>query len=662
MAVLALGVALAETTFTAASWTHGSGKVLGSFPNTPSGVQTFVQQVALVCQNQCAESVYLVLEPKKGAEQLRASLAEQADWTMSIAAPGHLRRWAKEYGFQERKGSQGALMLARYAFEQFVLPSQRTQPVSTLQFAPAGLSMPTILLPAHPMQALAAWLVALARAALSARPLAIATVFTVLALRLVDLNGLPGDLYGDIAIVIDYVNDIRHGGWPTNFNLSSGPLYHYLIVPLTWITGVTYLGLKLASVLMSLAIILVTYLMGRELLDDTLGLLAAFCAGVSCWLLIFSRLGNSQILVPLLAVGAAYYALRAVRTGLRFDLVACALVSALGLYTYPQNFILPVVSFITLAWLLWLGPGMRWKDLALFVAVSLACALPFVAIVMRNPNDFFSGYIGEKLPVGNEWLALIPGNLMRQLLSLHVRGDVTFRSNPAGLPQLDPLSGFLFLAGLVFWLVNRQRRRVSPVLLVPFLLLQLPAALVRNADEVPSASRALGIVPFVSVLVASGLWWLLHIRRVPPRVSQLIMPLVLTVLVALNGYRYFVTYADGLPNHNTAFGQVIADYIDQLPPQTNVYVIGCCWGDAGQPHPYAISYGVTRPHPLHLVAQQDAICPLLDAAPRPATVIWSSTADLPDPQLAPCLWNKAPQMHLGPRGEPVFQSVDLPPP
>ena len=662
MAALALGVALTETTFTAAIWTHGSGKLLGTFPNTSTGAHSFTQQFATVCQEQHADAIFVLLEPKRGAEQLQARLAEQADWTTSLAEPSHLRRWAKEHGYRERAGIQGALMLARYASEQQAPTEQHEQLVSKLHLAPAGVTDPSILLPTHLVQALAAWLSTLARSALHARPLALTTIAVVLLLRLVDLKNLPSDLYGDIAIVIDYVNDIQHGGWPTYFNLSSGPLYHYLIMPVIWVTGVTYLGIKLASVLVSLAIILVTYLLGRELLDDTLGLLAAFCAGVSCWLLVFSRLGNSQILVPLLTIGAAYYALRAVRTGLRFDLVACALMSALGLYTYPQNFILPAVTFILLACLFWLGPGMRWKDLLIFAGLSFVFALPFAGIVWRNPEDFFGGYIGEKLPVGNEWLALIPGNLLRQLLSLHIHGDITFRSNPASLPQLDPLSGLLFLVGFSFWLLNKQRRQLSPVIFVPFLLLQLPAALVRNAEEVPSASRALGIVPFVAVLVASGLWWLINVRRIPPHVSRLILPLALTVLVALNGYRYFVVYARGLPNQNTAFGQIIADYIDQLPPQTQVYVIGCCWGDAGQPHPYAISYGVSSPRPLHLMPVQQATCPELEAASRPTTVIWNRTDNVPAPQLAPCLGMLTPQMHLGPHGEPVFQSVDLPPP
>src|SRR5207244_4162422 len=108
------------------------------------------------------------------------------------------------------------------------------------------------------------------------------------------------------------------------------------------------------------------------------------------------------------------------------------------------------------------------------------------------------------------------GNIARAVLALHVRGDDTFRSNPAGLPHLDWISGVLFLGGIVFWL-RTERRRWSPVLLVPLLLLQVPSMLVLSQpEEVPSAGRTLGVAPIVYILVASGLWWLLRSIRAAP--------------------------------------------------------------------------------------------------------------------------------------------------
>lgn len=235
------------------------------------------------------------------------------------------------------------------------------------------------------------------------------TLAAILALRLVDLDRLPGELYGDIAIIYEYVLAIRKGQWPTHYVLSAGPLYQYMIVPVVWLTGLTYYGLKLASVLVSLATLLAIFALGRELIDARFGLLATFVAGVSSWLLIFSRLGNSQILVPLLCTSAVYFAVRLAQYGRSGDALGCGLVSGLGLFCLPQTFILPPVLFLTLLCLRWTGTRVRWTHLLLFAVATLVCALPFAAIVARDPANFFTGYIGGKL-VGAR------GNVLRTLL------------------------------------------------------------------------------------------------------------------------------------------------------------------------------------------------------------------------------------------------------
>jgi len=83
--------------------------------------------------------------------------------------------------------------------------------------------------------------------------LALATTATVLFMRLFQLDQLQAEIYGDIAIVYEYIADIQAGNWPTYFSLSSGPLYHYLIMPIIALTGPSYFGMKLASVVVSLA-------------------------------------------------------------------------------------------------------------------------------------------------------------------------------------------------------------------------------------------------------------------------------------------------------------------------------------------------------------------------------------------------------------------------
>ncbi len=486
------------------------------------------------------------------------------------------------------------------------------------------------------------------------RLLIAATATVVVLVRLVEIDRAPGELYGDIAIVYRYVQFILSGRWPIQFVLSAGPLYHYAIIPVIWLVGLSYLGLKLASVVVSLILLVALYALASELHGPELGLLSVFVAGVSSWLLIFSRLGNSQILVPLLTVSALLLALRSVQSGRKRDTIACALVSACGLYTYPQTFILPPVIFVTLLCLPWQVPAIRRSRLGLFMGVTLLSATPFALIVAQDPANFFTGYIGGKLAADAATFRILSENVGRALLAFHLRGDAVFRSNPAAAPHLDFVSGILFVVGVFFWLAP-ARRRLSPIVFVPLLLLQAPSILVlSNPEEVPSASRTLGVAPLAYLLVASGVWRLAELLRPVRAIAVGALCASLLLIFGANMWRYFGLYVDGLPNHNTAFGRIIAEYIDELPPNTPVYIVGCCWGDYGQPEPDGVKLVTKRPETLHFVDARDATCDWLDELPRPAVLIWSPRPRVPSTKMTACAEVLRPQLHSSRTAGPIF--------
>jgi 4-amino-4-deoxy-L-arabinose transferase-like glycosyltransferase len=478
--------------------------------------------------------------------------------------------------------------------------------------------------------------------------------------RLFELDSLQNEVFGDIQIVHQYVESIFIGDWPVRFTLSAGPLYHYLIAPIVAIAGLNYLGLKLASVVVSLGALLATYALSRRLVDDRFALLATAIAGVSSWLLIFSRLGNSQILVPVLTTGALWLIVRFAQRSRTADLIACAVVSALGLYTYPQSFVLPGVSFITLVCLRWAGHPIAWADLRRFVLATIVCALPFAGIVSLDPDNFFSGYIGGKIVAEGSWVSALLSNIVDALLAFHIRGDEIFRGNPAFLPHLDQVSGLLFLGGIGYWLAP-ARRRWSPVLLVPFALLQLPSILVLGrTSEVPSASRTLGVAPIAYILAASGLWWLVQAltRLDRRRIGLALAGVLLGAIVLLNTQRYFGAYMDGLPYHNTPIGYRVAVLADSLPPDTQVYIVGCCW-ESEMPEPPYVRLMVARPDSIQTLEPNELTCDRLQFLKQPAVLIWAYQAALPTPAVESCRQWLPAQLYTSPAGRPVFNAATL---
>lgn len=500
---------------------------------------------------------------------------------------------------------------------------------------------------------------------LPARPtwffgLALLAAVLVIGVRLFKLNTIQTDLYGDIQIVYQYVDGVRSGSWPFQYVLGVGPIYHYVILPVIMFTGLNYYGLKLSAVIVSLVALLTTYALARRLINDSFALLAVAIAGISSWLLVFSRLGISLILVPLLVTCALWLIMRIAQDQRPADVVACAVTSAFGLYSYPQSFVLPGVSLITLVCLRLFGHPISWANLRRFIIVSILGALPFMWMVYRSPESFIHGYIGSKSFAEGDPLRALIRNIVSAALAYHVQGDSIFRSNPAHLPHLDQISGLLFLAGIIFWL-QPARRQWSPVLLVPFVLLHLPSVLVLGRPtEVPSAGRTLGVAPIAYILVASGLWWLVQYFTKIGRqlVSLVIAGVFVATIFALNMQRYFVTYVDGLPYHDTSIGGRIALYADSLPPDTQVYVVGCCW-ESSMPELPFIQLVATRSQNLHALDPKELTCDQLSLLHEPAVLIWSFYDPVPAPQIALCKQWLPAQLYVSPKGLPVFYAAPL---
>ena len=248
--------------------------------------------------------------------------------------------------------------------------------------------------------------------------------------RLAQITTRQREIYGDIAIVFDYVDRILAGDFPSAFILSAGPLYHYLIAPYVALGGESYLTLKLASVLVSLGALAGTWLLARRLAGAQFAALAVLVAGTGSWLLIFSRLGNSQIVVPVLATISIWLVVRFAQERRQRDLALSAVVAALGLYAYPQAFPLAPIAAATLVALRWTGAGIRWGDVGRYLAYAALAAVPFAVIVASDPAAFTGDYIGGKLGGSSDPLGALLRNAGRVAGSLHLHGDSGSRDQP----------------------------------------------------------------------------------------------------------------------------------------------------------------------------------------------------------------------------------------
>ena len=429
-----------------------------------------------------------------------------------------------------------------------------------------------------------------------------------LAIRLYRLDILPGEWYGDISNVHEYVTEIFKGRWPFYFLQSPGPVYHYFIAPFILLLKLKgYEAYKFSSVFVSLISLLAIYLFAREAFNKKIAVLTLLIASFSLWFLIWSRLGNSQIIIPAEVALSGFFLIRFFNRKKIKDLILSLLTASFGWYTYPQTFILPVFIFIFLLTYLFLrlkfSPALKHSALAL--AVFLIGLLPMLFIIKNQAkgmagNFSSTGYVGSKvLPVlklkKGEFISKLSINMAKTLLMFNVRGDNSFRVNIAGHTQLDKISGFLLLIGLIY--LYQKKRHYFWLFVISFLVLSLPSVSPAIPDaEIPNSARTIGVIPFVYTAVALGFYQLFIIIKKKFRAFSTIFFTVVFMLIAfINIKDYFFVYSSGLPDDNLGPSNIIASFLDKkVPRDYKLYFAECCWGNYGQPEPKGIAYSLKK--------------------------------------------------------------------
>lgn len=479
-------------------------------------------------------------------------------------------------------------------------------------------------------------------------------------LRFYRFDSLQSEMYGDIEIVQTYTKSVLRGEWPWYFSLSSGPLYHYMIAPLLNTIGTGYDQIKIASIFTSLAIVALIAGSVRQLFGRQMGILALAVAGSGSWLLVFSRLGNSQIFVPLVAIASLYALLRYINDQRVGWLIAAALIATCGLYSYPQSFVIPPVMWLTVVALWRTGAIPQRRDVLIFTLATLIGSIPFIVMYINDPASITGNYISEKF----ETTDLAPSRfieiLLRAVGAYFTTGDSVFRSNPRLLPHIDIVSSILFVVG-ISTCFKPEFRRMAPALLLPFVLLHLPSMLVlRYPDQVPSASRSIGAAPYAYIFVTIGLFEIY--QRIKLRwagIAGIVTMLIFLGSLQQNVDRYFVRYVSGMPYNDVPIGREIVKYANSLSPDTSVYVVGCCWRD-GIPEPFFSQIQMNRPDMLKRFDPVEQLtCESLAQTNRPAVLIWSFESEVPSAGVESCKEQFLPVLHTMPDGTPLFYTTAL---
>lgn len=400
-------------------------------------------------------------------------------------------------------------------------------------------------------------------------------------LRFWQLGHLPPGLYRDEAYYGLDALRVLEGNHALFFPANNGrePLFIYLTALIIPLTGPTALSVRLGAALIGALTTWITYRLTASWFDARTALLAAFLWAITLWPVHLSRVGFRVVLLPALLALAFWLGARAYRRQRPADWLLAGLVYGLTFYTYLAARFTPLLVFSFFLYLWWTGrrrqlwPGVAWFGLAAGLTVA-----PLLLLGWQQPELFIGR--GDQVSIfnpaihqGDFWGTL--GRQTGQALGMFLwQGDTILRHNPAGRPVFDALMALPFLAGLLWCLLNWRRPAATLALLWTGVMLG-PTIL---AEDAPHFLRAAGVLPAVLIFPALGLSHLWTWTKLPFRVRQGLVIILLAGSLAwtINDYLAYAHDAETAYLFETA-ARDMAVSINNESADTAIYLDERFW-------------------------------------------------------------------------------------
>lgn len=384
------------------------------------------------------------------------------------------------------------------------------------------------------------------------------------------------------------------------------------------------LAVRLVSVLSGTLSVLCVYLLGKELINTKVGLMAAAFLALFPIHAHFSRIGVHNINDSLMVCLCLWLALRALRTGRLSTSVLSGVFTGLTLYTYVgTRFVLILVLgvFIYVALFQRNLLKQHLANLGAFLLAAFITVAPMAYFFIKNPL-LFVGRIGQEGILFNGWLfdhaertgqsvgAVLLDQFSRSTLVYIADGTAgSFFNSPR--PYLNILGAILALLGMAYSF-QKIRQRSHVILLAWFWsVVFFGGVLTLNP---PANTRLVMTGPAVALFVALGLWRLTEaLRQISVR-AQLRTGLAVALLLVMaveNVLFYLVEYPNNyyFQDRNGEVAMHAGLEVDELGPNYTLYLLGA-------PHVFASFPTITFVAPDNL--RFDAVAETLSQVIIPA--------------------------------------------
>jgi hypothetical protein len=356
----------------------------------------------------------------------------------------------------------------------------------------------------------------------------------------------PFDLFGHTPLLI--------AGWVETANL-----YLYFNLLIAKLFGISYWSMKLFSVIPGVIACGAVFLIGQLLFSRRVALLTAFIFTFAHWPVRLSRYGWDVSFMIMTFALAIWLFLLAVQRGRPLYGYVSGLTAGLGLYSYlaARVCLLSLLFFLAVECATTRGRSIFKHGIAFATGAAIA-GYPLLCYYLFDPSAFWVRTAELNVFKVENPLSAIVDNVWRHALMFFTLGGTYARDNVPGLPMMDPVTGLLFIAGLV--ILFRRINAPSARLIACTLVLNLATGVFSVSQEgAPYVYRTAAVMIPVFLIVGMGAQWLMdqvkskiEERRLSKNFEVVTWAMLLLIIV-LNLYFYF-----GLEPKNAAAMRVMA--------------------------------------------------------------------------------------------------------
>jgi hypothetical protein len=339
--------------------------------------------------------------------------------------------------------------------------------------------------------------------------------------RFYQLRTVPGEMFSDHAEKLMDVSDIMSGHYYVYFTRNTGreafQMYLTVLMAKIFGTGISFMSLKLGTAFAGLFTLPFIYLLGKEIANKKVGLLAYFLAGIAYWPNVIARVGLRFPLYPLFVAPVLFFLIRGLRQSRKWDFIWAGFFLGAGLHGYSPARMIPIVVIIGI--LIYLLHKKSKEErigslygLIVITVISFVVFLPLLHFALYNMDVFNyramtrMGTLETTYP-GNPLMLFLSNFFKAMVMFFWDNGEVWVHSIPHR-PALDVVSAVFYFIGSSFVLLRyiKKRNWVDLFILLSVPLLMMPSIMsLAFPMENPALNRTGGAIIPVFILIAIGL-------------------------------------------------------------------------------------------------------------------------------------------------------------